>query len=331
MTKRLPKNLDWYVLFENLLGNNFLEIIIIEQKEILRIKPPLTIKFEVNIIQKIVTGLAQKVERGGILGCRPITNGLEKVLSVEQVIFIKNVSRAPYNSYLPRQADWNKAMVEIIFENQLLPLEFHSHPISKKNSDSKLFEYFGQMGASRGDRSLSNLIVQIGNYKVAIPQAIFIKDIQTSAGFFVGIYGGLVAPRNFEPEIIKIGGEKLIKFGETIMKWFQEQLADSKKKEIAKALGIISIIAGLAVPGVAISLLGFLLVTGYLSIWRIFPLAESVMGKEMPYFGMANVLRTLRIRVPSFNIANSSLKDLITIKSKEKKLMWESLIGGVNK
>jgi hypothetical protein len=320
MTAQIPKNLDWFAPFEKFLGSGFLEVITIEQKEILRVTPPFTVKFEPAAIQKILKGLTQRVERGGILACRPIMDGMIKVLCVERAIFVPNASVNPRDCYEPSPNDWNKAMAEVFFKDQILPVEFHSHPISRRKPGEKLLEYFYQMGASPEDQLIAEPILEIGNYRIAIPQAILIKDVQTREGFFTGIYGGLIAPKDFEPDILNAGGKRAIQLGEKILKWFQQYLSDPKKKEAGKAIGVGSIIAGFLFPQVAISLLGFLLGAGFLCVYRLLPLMESIIGEEMPYFGFANVSRTLRIKIPYFDIANYSLKELQTIKLKEKKL-----------
>ena len=105
-----------------------------------------------------------------------------------------------------------------------------------------------------------------------------------------------------------------------MFKWFQQQLSDPKKREIGKIVGVSSLIAGLLFPKAALTLLAFLLAAGSLSIWRILPLSESAAGKILPYFGMANVSKTLRIRVPVYNIPNYCLKELNKIRLKEKRI-----------
>jgi hypothetical protein len=250
--------------------------------------------FKPNVIREIFNGLAKKVERGGILACRAISDRMKKVLCVEEVLFIKNISRNPYHSYEANELDWRRMIGRVLFEKQLLPIEFHSHPISSKKPDKKFLDYFYQMGTSHQDQFFAKFIIQIGNYRIAVPQAVLIRDIQISSGFFIGIYGGLFAPKDFGPEIMKVGGEKAVEIGQYIAKWVKQQLSDPKRKELTKVIGIGSILAGLVFPQVALSLLGFLVITGALSVWRLLPLAESLKGKEMPYFGIASISETLR-------------------------------------
>lgn len=316
MSKKIPQNLDLYIPFEKLIGNGFLELITIEHKEILRLKSPFTVKIEPTVAGKILDSLSLALERGGILAGKPIIDGNENVLLVEDAIFIKNISGNPRNSYLPYQPDWKKAMNKVLFVDKLLPIEFHSHPISNRKPGYKHLEYFNQMGASQNDQFLAEPVIQIGNYQIAIPQAILIKEIQTSLGFFVGIYGGLIAPKDFEPEIMKAGGEKAYELAKVIFNYFQKLMSDSKKKRITQILGFGAGISLLLFP----QFLVFLLLAGYFSIWRFIPIMESIRGEEMPYFGIATTSKTLKIKIPIFNLANYSLNQLTVIKLKERKL-----------
>ena len=42
------------IQLKQLIRNDFLELVTIKQKEVLRLKPPIILKFEPNVIQKIL-------------------------------------------------------------------------------------------------------------------------------------------------------------------------------------------------------------------------------------------------------------------------------------
>lgn len=319
MSKKIHKEPDSYMPFEQLMKNGFLEFVTIKQKEVLRLKPPFILRFEPSVNQKIFNNLPHRVESGGVLSCRPILKGIERILNIERADFIKNVSRNPYNSYKPRRKDWYKTMSEIVFRNRLLPIEFHSHPISKRKPNKNFFEYLSQMGASTPDQLLSEPIIQFENYSIVVPQAILIKDTR-STSFFVGIYGGLIAPKDFEPMIVKLGTEKAIELGCTIYKFLRQYLSDPKKLEAAKIISVIAAILGIIFVKQTISFLGFLTAMGLIVVSRLMPMFESLGGKEFPYFGIAHLSRELRISIPHFEITDYSPKELQEIRFKESKL-----------
>lgn len=318
MKFRFLQKTDLIIPIDKLIGSNFLQLVTVNGKEILRLKPPFTLEFKPTINRQIFEKLSERVEKGGILACRPIQENTEKKLIVEKVSFIKNVAKDRYTSYSPHPTEWNNTMAEIILRDHLLPIEFHSHPISKRKIETKLGEYLNQMGTSKADQESSELIIQIGNYLVAVPQAILIKDVQTNSGFFVGIYGGLISPKNFEPKIIKEGTDVAIDLGKDIFSWITQQLSDPKRKSAIKIAAVIAAAIGLIFPKQTITFLAFLLTGGVISI-KMFPLILSLKGKEMSHFGIANISNQLRVQIPEFDFQSYTLEELEIIKLKGRK------------
>ena len=305
-SKSIGKKADLFLPYDKLIGKGFLEQVIIADENIIRIYPPFSLKFEPSLNFAIFNNLPQRVERGGILGCKPIFGLKERMLIVNQFIFVKNIARNRYNSYIPDEREWNKAMTRIILKEHLIPIEFHCHPISKIKPGSKALEYLNQMGTSPADQRLSIPIVEFGNYRIAVPQAVFIKNLQTNDGFFIGVYGGLIAPNNFEKYLILAGSEKIFEICKSIFNWVK---SDPRRKQVAlKIMAATGVISILFLPQ-AIRLLGMLMVTGDKSM-KIISTISSYKGEIMKYFGIANTINSTIIKFPKFDFSNISLNDL---------------------
>lgn len=195
---------DWVGSIEDLAGAGFLESLSAAPNLVLRLRTPFWVRFAPESVEALLDSWTQK-ERGGILACRPAIEGDMRVLQVNLVHFVRNTSRSPYTSYIPDAAERECALRRVLIADKSVPIEFHSHPVPRRRNGFDLSERLQQLLTSAADQSCAEVQVRLGRYAVHVAQAVLVKDLPYAPGLFVGIYGGLISPANFEDSVKKAG------------------------------------------------------------------------------------------------------------------------------
>lgn len=144
-----------------------------------------------------------RYETGGILLCKPDLRNGERYLIIHDVIFIKNISRWPENSYEEDPEEYKKAL-SLCFDTFCIPIEFHTHP--KINDADSLWDILTHPGTSPGDQEWSNPAIKILDHYLVIPNVLIEKPLFSDRIFF-GAYGGLIAPADFGEYVLKVTGK----------------------------------------------------------------------------------------------------------------------------
>lgn len=136
------------------------------------------------------------LEKGGIFFAKQKKKNGNPYFFVEEILFLKNTSPFPHRQY---KADSNefKEAIHYALDNKLLPFQFHSHPTKSENVLFESFAYHQQMDTSDADKTASLFYITIGEIKLRIPEILIVGNGSIGNGIFVGLYGGLVAPLDF--------------------------------------------------------------------------------------------------------------------------------------
>lgn len=200
--------------------------------------------------QKVVTSLQRRYkpdfEIGGILLAEPVRMGSRKILLVNGVRHIRNVSGNP-RSYLPRAESWNK-YVRSCFEGtknrkRYLPIRFHTHLRGTDELMEMLMTYF-KMSTSAADKKAASKTFnfQLGDDSIRLVLPSCLCIVAETGEVFLGVYGCNVAPNDFTQYSEKILGKTM----KDAVKWGTESESILQN--------ILGIIAGIGVGFISIGL-----------------------------------------------------------------------------
>jgi hypothetical protein len=281
---------DWRAKLDQHLGGGFLEAVEMEQHRILRFGLPAVLEIKPDVVSGILSGYSQK-ECGGVIACRPRREQVERVFCAERSICIENVSRSPYRSYLPKQTAWKATMTEVASDG-LLPVEFHSHPIPVKNSGEFRAEYMNMTRTSRADELIADTVVTWGQHALAIPQIVVVRASPKSTELFIGLFGGLVAPPDFESAIREAGLRKTTDIANSVF-----ELVGEKHPVLGGLLGIgVFALSALSGAGKGLGLM-----------------EAKMVGTAQAYFGVARTTEMARISLPDRPVGQRTLESIYTL------------------
>lgn|GEM_PF-6695832 len=280
--------------FADWVAGGFLEPTVVNGQAGLRIATPVVVTCTGEVASRILKVTPVKTEGGGLLGCRPVQAGMTRRLVIEEVVAVKNISVTPWKTFAYDDKEFSAALRELVYTKGLIPFQFHTHPVAGKDASQRHIEYYWQMGSSRSDQALACPVWEFGVHAFALPQVILIRDALSDSGFFMGVYGGDVAPVDFGHSMAASGAELMTSWVGSVVDWFRDPNANKKAKDWA-TLGLIALgIIGLAKPKAILLVLG----TAAVGMARTIPLAESQTGKPMPHFGMASAASGIQILLP---------------------------------
>jgi len=183
---------------------------------------------EVNITKKAVKQLRDnydpKFEKGGVLVAKP-----EKIkgvtrLTIDRIIFLKNVVQDPERSYLPDGKELEQALRDTIYadNDNSLPIRFHTHPTHSENPMMEIINYLYQCNTSQQDQLVSDFPMNIGDLKVLMPRSLILCNAAMPGSMFIGFYNGLIAPIEFAQHRSKKIKEAMDSIMESVTEWAKE-------------------------------------------------------------------------------------------------------------
>lgn len=199
---------------QNLRDTGYLEPLAPETPRLLRLRLPALVRFVPEVVSSILDSWTQK-EHGGVLCCGPITDEGGRIVVAEAAMMLPNMSRSPYSTFLADSRGRAAALRDVL-AGGAIPFEFHTHPVRRKRKGSNLAEGFLMLSTSMADQSLANIAVRYRTHVFFVPQVVMVRDLLYGSGLFVGVYGGLVCPPNFEAEVQKAGFARMEEMAKTI-------------------------------------------------------------------------------------------------------------------
>jgi hypothetical protein len=275
-------------------SSGLLDRVLLNNQHTLRVRVPCEIRIAPNIAGEIVAATPRIREGGGLLGARPLFDNGQRVLSIEKLTVVKNVSKSPRRSYLPDGRGLRAALHDLVESDCLVPISYHTHPAPKGTSMGCMTQYYSQMGSSEADQSLALEVAVCGATRIALPQAIIIRDPTRDGLCMMGVYGGLAAPLDFMSSIHSAGASAAVDIVDGVAGWFSSPDGSQLWKTIAGlSIGAV-LVACLTRPKLLIGvLLGLMVLTA-----GALPLAQSEAGHVMHYFGVVSSHTGTHILLP---------------------------------
>jgi hypothetical protein len=166
----------------------------------LHLKTPCKIHINARVIQELRFNYETDQEKGGLLSLIPSKVGDEVHLEIDRIIFLKNISGHPENSYLPENIELDTALKSVLDEpvKKALPIRFHTHPSYSQNPINEIFNYLIQSNTSEKDQIVSDLPIRIGDLDLLMPRCLILSGDKIVTKMFIGFYNGLIAPVEFD-------------------------------------------------------------------------------------------------------------------------------------
>lgn len=172
----------------------------------------LSTPFEIHISMAASDRLRKRYrpdrEIGGLLLAEPIKGANGKVLFVDNVNFIKNISSKPESSYLPmgnRQEYMHNYLAGVQRGKYYIPIWFHSHPVQDPNISKSVMSYFELMNSEQDMKiATKEITYEVLRKSLSFPSALVL--VTADKELFVGIYGGRIAPTDLRQAVVEILG-----------------------------------------------------------------------------------------------------------------------------
>jgi hypothetical protein len=169
----------------------------LKRQRVLHLQTPCQIHINENVSKALLDNYDPKCEKGGILAAYPEKRDGSTLLIVKEAIFLDNISRNPESSYLPTRCDLDM-IFKRAFDEQYLPISFHTHPTAHENSVAELLSYIWQSDTSKQDQLESYDAVKVCDHPILFPRSLILVSGKSKNRMFIGFYGGLIAPIEFE-------------------------------------------------------------------------------------------------------------------------------------
>lgn len=195
----------------------------------LHLQAPCKILLTENATKQIRANYQANLEKGGILVAIPKKENGESLLTVDKLIFLKNVADNPHSSYLPDPDELKIALDSAYFskESNFLAVRFHTHPTHSDNPINEMLNYVYQCNTSDQDQLVSDFPVKVGELDVLMPRCLILCNGKVADRIFIGFYNGLIAPIEFENHRTEQQTKAMEKIFDTISEWIQK---DTKNK-----------------------------------------------------------------------------------------------------
>lgn len=170
---------------------------------IFHLKKPCSFIIKEQVISALKENYNPNEEIGGVLWFKPTKVNDNFVFVATKVTFIENVienhpelGRSKRNSYLPDKQQ-HKNTLQSVFEEEYLPIHFHTHPVKGENFAHTFSNFSRQRETSIQDQKVSNRPFSFDGQKILMPRGLVLGNSYGSE-IFIGLYNGKIAPISFE-------------------------------------------------------------------------------------------------------------------------------------
>lgn len=239
----------------------------------------LGLPLEIRITQKVIESLMGRYkpayEIGGVFLAEPVIIDSQNMLRINGIRYVKNISDNPgsYRANKTMKKYFNDCVRGTSKGIRYLPITFHTHPRQNSEMDEILATFF-QMGTSVADKKMALRMYKFSmgdvTYQVSLPRMLCIET--QSHEMFLGVYGGKVAPDDFNEYASKLLGTTM----EEVMRWGFES------KSLFK--GIVGIISGVGLGLISTGL--YADNSGFRALGMQIALIRKKTGNDNYYFSL---------------------------------------------
>jgi len=218
----------------------------------------------INIPKEISANLLEKynpqVEVGGVLLAFPRKQNGSRILDVNNIIFLENLSTTPEKEFSrPDFKDditsiWTRSLSKD--ERICLPIFFHSHPDITSNETLDLERWMLELSpitTSEADKQFaSSLMLPIDGQQFFVPNALVVQSEIGDHGTIIAFFGGGITPTDFKEYMLKLTGKTLEEIGSFLKSWVKE---DPNRSWILIVFGILVMIPIVLYPKRAIPII----------------------------------------------------------------------------
>ena len=170
-------------------------------KQCFHLKTPCKIVLTDVATKQLKDNYDPKFEKGGILVATPTKIENVTILTIQKILFLKNVSYKPERSYQPNSSELKSALTQTLeaTDNKTFPIRFHTHPTHSDNPLYELFNYIYQSNTSEQDQIVSDIAYPVANTNIdlLLPRSLVLCNDKANT-MFIGFYNGLIAPIEFK-------------------------------------------------------------------------------------------------------------------------------------
>lgn len=244
---------------------------------------PVQFELQPNCLKKIIDGYDPMFERGGIFYSKPLSIQKEiRNFSIIDVTFLENMYplHEQDDNYIFHPSDLYSE-VEKCFtytpESPICyPIVFHTHPTFDIDDIESMIRFFQQSRTSLRDQMLADFKISYKEFNFLVPNALVVINPQVSGQYFVGFFGGQIAPASFEAYMLALTGKTLKEIFELIRDWAAENTG---------RIIFVTVLSGILLGATvyhASTVIPFLI---FLVSLNIIPMARTAIEETSHYFG----------------------------------------------
>ncbi|HEX7033533.1 MAG TPA: hypothetical protein VF172_11085 [Nitrososphaera sp.] len=196
------------------------------------IQTPVTVIVKPKIVERLKKRYRKDEEIGGILAAVPFVRGNRRFLVVDRVKFLKNCSNTPDQNYMVEEP-WiyysDRCLKGVWYKRRRIPIHFHSHPIKSNSYSEYVMSYF-EMATSQADQKFDPQGIAYSRMKKTLYFPLALLIVTDEDQVFLGIFGGLIAPKEFDTYMTEILAEDTKKIVENTIEWGFEEGASNWRK-----------------------------------------------------------------------------------------------------
>ncbi|GAB2585655.1 hypothetical protein [Spirosoma areae] len=176
-----------------LVTSGLFEVVETEGRTTLILARPVRLVVPTAVLTRLATVYLKNSEIGGFLYAEADTRS--NTLFVREIVQLANLS-ASDRAFQPRTLDYNQA-ISVAMQRGLLPMRFHSHPVSTVNElyNQQSLNFFQK--TSTADRHNSYLPIYAGTQPIVLPDCLISPNDRDGKTIRFSIYNGFIAPNSF--------------------------------------------------------------------------------------------------------------------------------------
>ncbi len=214
--------------FDTLMTQGFCNQVHHQGKFVHAIKTPSLFHVRPKVMETLRKNYTADRETGGILLARPIKANGKSYFDIYDVIFLPNIlpKEKQESSYWFNEHDLQRALAECFRYGKeedkriSFPIFFHTHPTCDPDNVNRMLKYFAQTRTSLSDQGLAHTMAR--SYKgsnFVMPNALVVVNPKLQGQFFIGFFGGYIAPESFCAYMEKVTGKTFQSICDDIAVW----------------------------------------------------------------------------------------------------------------
>lgn len=233
---------------KSFIDNDFITVDDDNDKTVYKLHTPCSFIIEENIVQILKEKYVASEEIGGLLYAQPSKNNGGIIYTVSKVSFIRNAiednpredGRTKADAYLPDRNEF-KIKYQDCINCGCLPIRFHTHPVYGNSHLDGVIRRIRNLETSHQDQLVSDSLEPITDVDLILPNCLIVGSDLSSEGLFIGLYNGMVAPKEFKEVKEEVIHQNISRVGDTL---FENKVTGHEK--------YLLIVGGLVLLGLAI-------------------------------------------------------------------------------